>query len=81
MSNVHTVDTDLALFSTMRPELLVQRRMRRFHKHSRDYSTRLSVRPLHGIVEMKQYQQDYNSTLGPTTVQTPIISKKATLGQ
>ena len=27
-------------------------------------------------MEMKQYQQDYNSTPGPTTVQTLIISEK-----
>ena len=44
------------------------------YKHSRDHSTRASnlpsPRPLHDIVEMKQYQQDYNSTAGPNTVQT-----------
>ena len=50
------------------------------YKHSRDYSTRISnlpsPQPLH-IVEMKQYQQDYNSTAGPNTVQTLIINQKS----
>ena len=40
------------------------------YKHSRDHSTGPSLRPLHGIVEMKRYQLDYNSTPRPTTVQT-----------
>ena len=51
------------------------------YKHSRDHSTRasnlLSPRPLHDIVEMKQYQQDYNSTAGPNTVQTLIKNQKS----
>ena len=50
------------------------------YKHSRDHSTRASnlpSRPLHDIVEMKQYQQDYNSTAGPNTVQTLIKNQKS----
>ena len=46
------------------------------YKHSRDHSIGPSLRPLHGIVEMKRYQQDYNSTPGITTVQTPIKKSK-----
>ena len=51
------------------------------YKHSRDHLTRASdlpsPRPLHDIVEMKQYQQDYNSTAGPNTVQTLIKNQKS----
>ena len=50
------------------------------YKHSRDHLSRASnlpSRPLHDIVEMKQYQQDYNSTAGPNTVETLIKNQKS----
>ena len=43
------------------------------HRH-RDSN---SPRPLHVIVKMKQYQQSYNSTPGPTTVDTHIKNQKS----
>ena len=36
-----------------------------------------SPRPVHDIVEMKQYQQNYNSTAGPNAVKTLIKNQKS----
>ena len=51
------------------------------YEHSRDHSNRdsnsPSFRPSHVIVEMKQYQQSYNSTPGPTTVDTHIKNQNS----
>ena len=47
------------------------------YKNSRDHSNSPSPRPLHVIVKMKQYQQSYNSTPGPTTVDTHIKNQKS----
>ena len=46
------------------------------HDHSHRDSNSPSPRPLHVIIKVKQYQQSYNSTPGPTTVDTHIKNQK-----
>ena len=50
------------------------------YRHSNARSVRSrdhSPGSLHGIVEMKQYQQNYNSTPGPNTIDTHIKNQKS----